>query len=109
MSLSRREWFDIIVLGEESARPKPYPDPYQDALKASGTQPDEAIICEDSPSGAALESFSFAKRALSRGVTSLHYFEQSHNAVLRSVQCFSGRPSGPSKQAGIPLSAVAQC
>ena len=51
----RREWFDIIVLGEESARPKPHPDPYQDALKAFGIQPDEAIICEDSPSGAVLK------------------------------------------------------
>ncbi len=42
-----------MVLGEESARPKPHPDPYQDALKALGLQPHEAIICEDSPSGAA--------------------------------------------------------
>lgn len=41
-----------MVLGEESARPKPHPDPYQDALKAFGLQPHEAIICEDSPSGA---------------------------------------------------------
>lgn len=47
-----REYFDIVVLGEESARPKPHPDPYQDALKALGLQPHEAIICEDSPSGA---------------------------------------------------------
>ncbi|KAK9901350.1 hypothetical protein WJX75_007755 [Coccomyxa subellipsoidea] len=52
-ALGLGEWFDIIVLGEESARPKPHPDPYQDALKAFGMQPQEAIICEDSPSGTA--------------------------------------------------------
>ncbi|CAL8471098.1 g10640 [Coccomyxa elongata] len=52
-ALGLGEYFDIVVLGEESARPKPHPDPYQDALKALGLQPHEAIICEDSPSGTA--------------------------------------------------------
>jgi hypothetical protein len=47
-----RTYFDILVLGEECARPKPHPDPYQEALKAFGLQPHEAIVCEDSPAGA---------------------------------------------------------
>ena len=46
-----RTYFDILVLGEECANPKPYPDPYQEALKVFGLQPQDAIVCEDSPSG----------------------------------------------------------
>ena len=42
-----------MVLGEECANPKPYPDPYQEGLKAFGVKPEETIICEDSPSGEA--------------------------------------------------------
>ena len=41
-----------MVLGEECARPKPHPDPYQVALEALGLAPHEAIVIEDSPSGA---------------------------------------------------------
>ncbi len=40
-----------MVLGEECANPKPYPDPYLAGLKAFGVKPEETIICEDSPSG----------------------------------------------------------
>ena len=40
-----------MVLGEECANPKPYPDPYQEGLKAFGVKPEETIVCEDSPSG----------------------------------------------------------
>lgn len=48
-----RKWFDKVVLGEECANPKPYPDPYQEGLKAFGISPEETIVCEDSPSGEA--------------------------------------------------------
>ena len=40
-----------MVLGEECANPKPYPDPYLEGLKAFGVKPEETIVCEDSPSG----------------------------------------------------------
>jgi len=43
-----------VVLGEECANPKPYPDPYQEGLKAFGIKPEETIVCEDSPSGTVL-------------------------------------------------------
>jgi FMN phosphatase YigB (HAD superfamily) len=52
-----RKWFDKVVLGEECANPKPYPDPYQEGLKAFGVKPEETIICEDSPSGEAQPLF----------------------------------------------------
>ena len=50
--LRDRDAFEIVVLGEECARPKPHPDPYQVALEALGLAPHEAIVIEDSPSGA---------------------------------------------------------
>ena len=40
-----------MVLGEECANPKPYPDPYLEGLKAFNVKPEETIVCEDSPSG----------------------------------------------------------
>ena len=51
-ALGMDKWFDAIVLGEDCARPKPHPDPYLDGLKVlGGIEKDEALICEDSPSG----------------------------------------------------------
>lgn len=44
-------YFEVVVLGEECARAKPHPDPYQQALQLLGLQPHEAIVIEDSPSG----------------------------------------------------------
>lgn len=51
-----RDAFEVVVLGEECARPKPHPDPYQVALNALGLLPHEAIVIEDSPSGALSQS-----------------------------------------------------
>ena len=44
--------FEVVVLGEDCPRPKPHPDPYQKALETLGLSPHEAIVIEDSPSGA---------------------------------------------------------
>lgn len=43
--------FDVIVGGDEVARPKPYPDPYLQACEALGVEPDQAVAIEDSPTG----------------------------------------------------------
>lgn len=51
--VSGRDAFEVVVLGEDCARPKPHPDPYQKALEVLGLQPNEAIVIEDSPFGAA--------------------------------------------------------
>jgi beta-phosphoglucomutase len=40
-----------LVVGEECARPKPDPAPYQAAMKALGATPSQAIAFEDSRSG----------------------------------------------------------
>ena len=43
--------FDIIVAGDDVARPKPYPDPYLQACEVLGVSPDEVVAIEDSPNG----------------------------------------------------------
>eukprot|EP00976_Prorocentrum_cordatum_P106884 1194537-Prorocentrum_minimum.AAC.8 len=39
-------YFDILVIGEECARAKPFPDPYQAALKHFNLDPTQAIVFE---------------------------------------------------------------
>ena len=50
-ALGMDKWFDAVVLGEDCERPKPHPDPYLEGLRVLGIEKDEALICEDSPSG----------------------------------------------------------
>jgi HAD superfamily hydrolase (TIGR01509 family) len=40
-----------LIIGDECARPKPDPDPYQAAMRALGTTPSHAVAFEDSRSG----------------------------------------------------------
>jgi HAD superfamily hydrolase (TIGR01509 family) len=43
--------FDVIIAGDESNRPKPFPDPYLQACEALGVEPSEVVAIEDSPNG----------------------------------------------------------
>jgi HAD superfamily hydrolase (TIGR01509 family) len=43
--------FDVVVAGDEVARPKPYPDPYLDACAALGVAAADTVAIEDSPNG----------------------------------------------------------
>ena len=45
------EAFDVIVAGDDSSRPKPFPDPYLQACAALGVAPHETVAIEDSPTG----------------------------------------------------------
>ncbi|MET0812716.1 MAG: HAD family phosphatase [Microbacterium sp.] len=45
------EAFDIVIAGDESTRPKPFPDPYLQACEALGVTPSEVVAIEDSPNG----------------------------------------------------------
>ncbi|KAH7291552.1 hypothetical protein KP509_29G021500 [Ceratopteris richardii] len=45
------DFFDEIIIGDECERPKPFPDPYQRALKHFGIEPHQAFVLEDSPTG----------------------------------------------------------
>ncbi|MGB7250905.1 MAG: HAD-IA family hydrolase [Phormidesmis sp.] len=49
--LGLAERFDPVILGDELAKGKPDPLPYQTALEQLGIQATEAIAFEDSPSG----------------------------------------------------------
>ncbi|MBT9607158.1 HAD family phosphatase [Microbacterium sp.] len=43
--------FDIVVAGDDVARPKPHPDPYLQASAALGIDITRAVAIEDSPNG----------------------------------------------------------
>lgn len=48
-----RDWFAVVVCGEDVQRRKPDPQVYRMALEALGIGPHEAVALEDSPSGVA--------------------------------------------------------
>lgn len=50
-AIGARGHFEVIVSGEETARGKPHPDPYLEAMAHLGAAPDRSIAFEDSPSG----------------------------------------------------------
>ncbi|TQJ32252.1 HAD family phosphatase [Microbacterium sp. SLBN-146] len=43
--------FDVVIAGDDSTRPKPFPDPYLQACDALGVTPEEVVAIEDSPNG----------------------------------------------------------
>ena len=46
-----RQWFDMIVLGEDTRLHKPHPEPYLKAMTLLKTHPSETVVIEDSPNG----------------------------------------------------------
>ncbi len=51
--LGFRSYFDVLVDGTEVERPKPFPDIYLLAARKLNLQPEQCIVFEDSPVGAA--------------------------------------------------------
>ncbi|XP_076913558.1 haloacid dehalogenase-like hydrolase domain-containing protein Sgpp [Bidens hawaiensis] len=49
--LKLQDFFEVIVLAEECARPKPFPDPSLKALNALKVSPNHTFVFEDSVSG----------------------------------------------------------
>eukprot|EP00250_Pteridium_aquilinum_P021528 c25153_g1_i1 orf=340-1332(-) len=49
--LGLSNFFEVVIVGDECERPKPFPDPYQKALEHFGLEPDEAFVLEDSSTG----------------------------------------------------------
>ncbi len=43
--------FDLVIAGDDVARPKPFPDPYLQACDALGVAPADVVAIEDSPNG----------------------------------------------------------
>ncbi|MCW5635249.1 MAG: HAD-IA family hydrolase [Rubrivivax sp.] len=48
-----RQWFDVVVCGEDTAHKKPHPEAYLRALAGLKLAANEALAIEDSPGGAA--------------------------------------------------------
>lgn len=48
-----RDRFDVVVTGDDVARPKPDPEPYLTAAGLLGVEPVRCVVLEDSPSGVA--------------------------------------------------------
>lgn len=55
--------FDVVVAGDDVARPKPYPDPYLQACRALAVDAADCVAIEDSPNG--------LRSALASGATTL--------------------------------------
>lgn len=51
VSLIEFEAFDVVLGGDEVARPKPHPDPYLRGCELLGVDPRDAVAIEDSPTG----------------------------------------------------------
>lgn len=45
------QWFDKVILGEETENHKPHPEPYLKALATLGKKASETVVIEDSPNG----------------------------------------------------------
>lgn len=50
--IGKRDFFDILIIGDECANAKPDPEPYIVASRALGLHPTDCVAFEDSPSGA---------------------------------------------------------
>ncbi len=46
-----QDFFDVVVTGDSIARPKPFPDPYINALERLSSNSEEAIVIENAPAG----------------------------------------------------------
>lgn len=43
--------FDVVIAGDDATRPKPFPDPYEQAARALGVDIRQCVAVEDSPTG----------------------------------------------------------
>jgi beta-phosphoglucomutase family hydrolase len=71
-----RDWFQVIVNGQQVRRPKPYPDVYLRAAELLGVAPRHCVVFEDSPVGVE------AARAAGMRVVGV----QTHSADLWGVE-----------------------
>eukprot|EP00667_Euglena_gracilis_P007191 EG_transcript_7257 len=50
-SIGLEDFFDVVIIGEDCARAKPNPDPYQLAMRVLKAAPGECLVFEDSVAG----------------------------------------------------------
>jgi HAD superfamily hydrolase (TIGR01509 family) len=71
--------FEAVVLGEECARGKPYPDPYLEGLRLLGLTADQCIAVEDSVAG--------VTAGVAAGIPVVGITTTQSEARLREVGC----------------------
>jgi beta-phosphoglucomutase len=59
--------FDVVVTGDDTARGKPYPDPYRKGMEELGVPPENCVVVENAPLG--VESAKAAGAGYVIGVT----------------------------------------
>jgi beta-phosphoglucomutase-like phosphatase (HAD superfamily) len=69
-----RDWFAVVVCGEDVERKKPDPEVYVRAVAAQGLNPQQALAIEDSPDGAASASAAGVPVVVARSA----YFANAH-------------------------------
>jgi HAD superfamily hydrolase (TIGR01509 family) len=69
-----REWFAVVVCGEDVALKKPDPEVYARAVAALGLSPQQTLAIEDSPDGAAAASAAGVPVIVARSA----YFADTH-------------------------------
>ncbi len=50
-AIGARDLFNTVVCVEDTARAKPFPDPFLEAARRLRVSPDECLVFEDSPLG----------------------------------------------------------
>ena len=45
------EMFDVVICGDDTAKGKPFPDPYLEGMRRLGNEPKDCIVVENSPIG----------------------------------------------------------
>jgi HAD superfamily hydrolase (TIGR01509 family) len=76
-----REWFAVVMCGEDVERKKPDPEVYACAVAALGLSPHQALAIEDSPDGAAAANAAGVPVIVARSV----YFASTHIAGALAV------------------------
>jgi HAD superfamily hydrolase (TIGR01509 family) len=83
--INLRQYFDIVVSGEDLANSKPAPDIFLKTLALHGVNKDEAVIIEDSANG--------VRAAVAAGIRCIGYRnpssgEQDLSGAVLTVNCF---------------------
>ncbi|TMR15738.1 HAD family phosphatase [Nonomuraea turkmeniaca] len=79
--------FDLVIANEDTARGKPYPDPYLEAARRLGAAPARCVAIEDSPAGIAAARSAGCRVLVARpaeGLPSLDHVRAVSTGLRRS-------------------------
>ncbi|MGP3961570.1 HAD family hydrolase [Nonomuraea sp. 3N208] len=82
--------FDLVITNEDTARGKPYPDPYLEAARRLGATPARCVAVEDSPAGIAAARSAGCHVLVAgpaEGLPSLDHVRAASTGLRRSSRC----------------------